>query len=328
MIIQLSDDLDKKILVRSEMIEGLSGYAIYGFRVGDIASIKDLLYALLVSSSADAANILAIGTTGSISKFSDLMNKELATIGVTHSRFDNPVGMDSPNNYSTAKDMAQILMYALKNPVFKEIFETREYKSDNLKKEIKSTLYSYEYDTTIIKGAKTGFTKDSGRCLASTAIINNIPYLLIVLNAPIEDGLNVKDSIDLYYYYSQNYGYINVINHNQNYIKIKVVNGKQREYIVKAKEDVNLYIPNSYSNEVKIIYDGVGAISKNISYKDKIGEIKVMHGDDVIYKEDVFLEQKIKYHNQKADIAILVFIAMLFGFFNILLIIRRYYEQL
>ena len=325
-IIENNPDLDKKILVKESMLEGLKLYSRYGFKKGDIVSIRDLLYALLLSSSADAANILAIGTSGSIKNFSTLMNQELIKIGVRNSHFDNPIGKDSDNNYSTAKDMAQILRYALKNNTFRTIFETKHYKSNELKKEIMSTLYSYDYDTAFIKGAKTGYTEKAGRCLASYAVLDGIPYLIIVLNAPVEEGYNVKDSIDLYNYYSKNYKYVNVIRGNQEVAKIRVRDGKDKEYIIRTNEDINMYLPSSYSNELVYRYEGTTIIDRTMPYNSKIGEIKVFHGDDVIYSEDVYLDKQIKYSNRKAEMSALIFIALTFGFFDILLIIRKHYE--
>ena len=325
-IIENNPDLDKKILVKDTMLDGLKLYARYGFKAGDIVSVRDLLYALLLSSSADAANILAIGTSGSIKNFSILMNNELIKIGVRNSHFDNPIGKDSVNNYSTAKDMSKILMYALNNNTFKTIFETKHYKSMELKKEILSTIYSYDYDTAIIKGSKTGYTENAGRCLASTAIIDDIPYLIIVLNAPVEEGYNIKDSIDLYNYYSNNYKYISVIKNNQELTKIKIKDGKEKEYIVRAHDDINIYLPNAYTNDLKINYEGINTIDRTIPYNSKLGEIKVLHGNNVIYQEDVYLEEEIKYSNRKAEMSILIFTSLTFGFFDILLIIRKHYE--
>lgn len=325
-ILENNPDLSKKILVKEEMLKDLKLYSRYGFKKGDIVSIKDLLYALLLSSSADAANILAIGTTGSIKNFSILMNNELIKIGVHNSHFDNPIGKDSVNNYSTAKDMAQILKYALKNKEFKTIFETKNYKSNDLKKDILSTLYLYDYDTAFIKGAKTGYTENAGRCLASNAIIDGIPYLIIVLNDPVEEGYNVKDSIDLYNYYSKNYKYVNVIKNKQEVAKIKIRDGKNKEYVIRANDDINMYLPNSYVDDLVYKYDGKMVVDRTIPHNSKLGEIKVLHGSDVIYTEDVYLDQTVEYSNQKAEMSILIFTALTFGFFDILLIIRKHYE--
>ena len=325
-IIDNNDDLTQKITVTEDMIKDLKDYAVYGFKPKEQIPIIDLLYTLIISSSADAAKILAIGTTGSIEKFSMLMNKETARIGAINSHFDNPVGMDSENNYSTAMDMAKILKYALKNSVFNTIFETKRYKSNDLKKEVSSTLYLYDYDTAVIKGAKTGFTLDSGRCLASTAIINNVPYLVIVLNAPLEEGLNIKDTLDLYNYFSQNYNYINIINNNQNLIRIKIKNGKKEEYLVKATEDVSLYLPNNYSSELTYQYKGIPMINQDIAYNTRIGEIQVLHGSDIIYTKDVYLDEKLKYHNYKADRYIFLFIIMLIYFLYVLIKVKKHYQ--
>ena len=141
-VIENVDDLDNEITITYDMLRNLDGYAKVGLKAGQRLSYKDLLYALMLPSAADAAQVLAISTSGSIENFSILMNETINKIGVNNSKFDNPVGMDSVNNYSTAYDMANILIYSLKNNAFKEIFETEEYYISNINKTVKRTLYT------------------------------------------------------------------------------------------------------------------------------------------------------------------------------------------
>ena len=132
--IENNRDLATTITIKYDMLRGLDGYAKVGLKSGDRITKQELLYALMLPSAADAAQALAIDNSGSIDAFVELMNKEVEKIGVKNTHFDNPVGMDSSNNYSTAYDMAQILIYALNNETFKEIFQADQYYLSSINK--------------------------------------------------------------------------------------------------------------------------------------------------------------------------------------------------
>ena len=218
--IENNSDLEKKVAITKDMLKGIEEYTQVGFKAGDTPSIKDLLYGAMLPSGADAVNALAIETSGSISKFVDLMNEKANKLNLKNTHFDNPVGMDSDNNYSTAADMAQLLIYCLKNNTFKEVFTAKEYKIECINKTIKTTLVSYSrsygLDVSEITGAKSGFTDGAGLCLASTSTLDGVNYLLITLGASTKNRSNaVKDSLEIYDYYSSNYSYQTVIKKGQ-----------------------------------------------------------------------------------------------------------------
>ena len=181
------NNYEEKITITKKMIDGIdSDVSIAGFNVGDKLTYNDLLYGAMLPSGADAVNALAILVSSDKDKFVELMNKKVKELGLKHTHFANVVGLYNPNNYSSAYDVAQILKYALKNPKFKSIFETKRYTYSNGKK-TKSTLDYYSSktnnNTSFITGSKTGYIKKSGYCLVSTSTLNNVSYLLVTLNA-------------------------------------------------------------------------------------------------------------------------------------------------
>ncbi len=92
---------------------------------GQTMTVKDLLYGLLLSSANDAGVVLAEGIGGSVSGFADMMNLKARKIGATHTHFVNPHGLTAPDHYTTARDLALIFNYAMKNPRFREIVQTK-----------------------------------------------------------------------------------------------------------------------------------------------------------------------------------------------------------
>jgi len=308
-VIENTDNLDKEVTITKEMLKGLDGYAKAGFKVGDKLTYMELLYALMLPSAADAAQALAIDTSGSIEEFANLMNQKVEEIGVTNSKFDNPTGMDSENNYSTASDLAQILIYSLENDTFKTLFNTNYYTINSINKKIEKTLITtgsqYNLDTSIIKGAKTGFTYDAGMCLASTTSVDGVDYLLITLGAKARTTNNLKDTIKIYEYYSTNYGYINILSKGDLLKTIEVKNSKTKTYDILSKEDKELYLEKTITKDNLIYkYEGIEELNKDIKKGDKLGTVTILNNEDILYTFDVYLDTDIKYYNYPLYIGI------------------------
>lgn len=165
---------------------GVEGSSIY-LREGEGWRILDLLYGLMLRSGNDAAVALAVLTSGNTEEFSKLMNETARLAGATNSNFVNPHGLHDDEHYSTARDMAKITAYAMKNPIFREIVGSEKHVariegSDDRKTQVfynkNKLLRSYEYAI----GVKTGYTKHSGRCLVSAAEKEGITLIAVVLN--------------------------------------------------------------------------------------------------------------------------------------------------
>ena len=310
-VIENTEDLNKKVTITKQMLSGLDGYAKVGLKVGDKVTYIELLYALMLPSAADAAQALAIDMSGSIEEFAILMNQKIEEIGVVNSKFDNPTGMDSENNYSTASDLAKILIYCLENETFKILFDANYYTINSINKKIEKTLITtsdlYHLDSSIIKGAKTGFTYDAGMCLASTTSIDGVDYLLITLGAEVGTTNNLKDTINIYEYYSTNYGYINILSKNQLLKTIEVKNSKTKTYDILSKKEVELYLEKNITKEkLTYKYDGIVELNKDIKTGDKLGTVTILNNEDILYTFDVYLEQEIKYYNYPLYIGITI----------------------
>lgn len=309
-VIENKNSLEEYVAINSNMLLGLDGYAKIGLQVGDRVKIIDLLYALMLPSAADAAQALSISTSGSVYEFSKLMNEEAKKIGVENSCFDNPVGMDSKDNYSTVQDVAKILIYSLNNKIFKEIFESNTYYISSIDKTVEKTIVktsdNYNIDISLIKGAKTGYTQDAGLCLASTSSINGVNYLIVTINSPISYPYNLTDSINLYNYFSNNYSYRTVIKKDQILERLKIKNGYDKYYNIVSEGDITLYLPNDA--EIEYSYDGIDVIDSSIKLGDKIGSINISSNHNSVYDFDVYLEQKLKYHNYTLYIFIVLLV--------------------
>lgn len=177
-------DLDREFTVDDYaiMVEGTS----MGLKQGDRVSRRDLLYGILLPSGNDAANAAAVSVSGSISAFVELMNKKTEELGLKNTHFVTPSGLDAEGHYTTARELALLTAYAMKNEVFREIVSCQSADVEFGNPPYKRTLYNSNkmlkrYEGAI--GVKTGFTDNARRCLVSAAERDGVTLIAVTLNA-------------------------------------------------------------------------------------------------------------------------------------------------
>ena len=175
---------------------------------GETFYMKDLLYSLMVPSHNDTAVAIAEHVSGSTSAFVRLMNKKAKELGCTNTHFATPNGLDAGlNHYTTASDLAIIARYALKNPTFQKLINTRSYtiKSINTKRQFKLvTTNELLGKQAGVIGLKTGVTNKAGYCfvgLCRSQKGNN--YISVVLGGPTSAARWKDSKILLTYAYKK-----------------------------------------------------------------------------------------------------------------------------
>ncbi|WP_047980007.1 D-alanyl-D-alanine carboxypeptidase family protein [Ornithinibacillus contaminans] len=198
------------------------GSSIY-LKQGEKMRLEDLVYGLMLRSGNDAAVTIAEHVGGSEEGFVFLMNEKAKWLGMTNTHFDNPHGLDSETHYSSAYDMALLMRYAMNNEQFVEITGSTSFKSENRdyswRNKNKLLTVFYKYCT----GGKTGFTKQTGRTLVSTASKDGMDLIVVTLDAP-DDW---RDHMNLFEWGFENYdmhslskkGIINVPLHSGEQVK-------------------------------------------------------------------------------------------------------------
>lgn len=174
--------LDDVVTV-SERASRTEGSRIY-LDIGERQTVRDLLYALLLESANDAAIALAEHVAGSVEAFAGLMNEKAWAIGARRSRFQNPHGLPAPGHYSTARDLALITAYAMKNPVFAAMVATKEYRIPWPAKGEWRVLHNHNrllFANNGFNGVKTGFTTEAGSCLVASAVRNGHMMIAVLL---------------------------------------------------------------------------------------------------------------------------------------------------
>lgn len=255
----------------------------------DNLTYKDCLYALMLPSACEAANILAYNIGGgSITKFIGMMNEKAKELGCTGTNFVNAHGLHNANNYTTAEDLYKMTKYAYdKFPLFKKITSTYEYempKNDANPSgySIYSTIsllrpgsvYEYEY----AYGTKTGTTDEAGRCLVSAAK-NQYNYILVTLGAPVkdkngeyyDDWYSMIDALNLYKWAFTNFEMATVVNKDEQITEVKVEMGESATHVILTPEsDYTALMPKSVKEsgvqKVFKAYESVQAPVKRVIY--------------------------------------------------------------
>ncbi|MBQ8685120.1 MAG: D-alanyl-D-alanine carboxypeptidase [Clostridia bacterium] len=184
-ILEYCDNLREEITIPAEAA-GVEGSSVY-LKSGDIYTVEDLLYGLMLRSGNDCATALALRFGGSIGGFSAKMNTLAQAAGALESNFENPHGLPCAEHYTTAKDLSYITCYAMQDPVFQKIVATKYYEPRHWQNKNKM-LRLYEGGI----GVKTGYTKAAGRCLVSAAKRGDMTLVCTLLNCPTTYERTIK----------------------------------------------------------------------------------------------------------------------------------------
>ena len=158
-----------------------------GLRAGERMRVRDLLYALLLPSASDAAETLAVAVSGSVPAFVNDMNRTARRLGLADTSYANPIGLDDPDNYSSAHDLVALASNLMRNRLFARIVNTPA-----------ATLNSGDHPRTVtsrntllgqapwVNGVKTGHTLDAGYVLVGSGTRGSTTLISAVLGTPSE----------------------------------------------------------------------------------------------------------------------------------------------
>ena len=201
-------DLNETVTVSAKA--GGTGGSRLGLKRGDKASVRDLLYGLMLRSGNDAAVALAEHVGGSVKGFAELMNEKAIELGLTNTHFVTPHGLDDANHYTTALELAKLTDYAMDNETFAKIVGTKSTTIyiNNQSRQINNTNELLGVLNGVV-GVKTGFTNNAGRCLVTETKRNNMDIITIVLGADTKKD-RTKDSVNLIEYTFSKYKMYNL----------------------------------------------------------------------------------------------------------------------
>lgn len=293
--IENSSDLDEKFVV-SEKAIGIEGTSIY-LKSGEKLSLRELLYGLILASGNDCAIAIAEHIAG-LDNFVGLMNEFASNLGLKHTNFKNPHGLDEDGHYTSAYDLSIMTAYALKNPIFREIVSTERMVIE------KNDLYQARYlkhknrllftDENCI-GVKTGFTDNAGRCLVNAHEENGLQIISVVLNCqPMFEECDRLTKLAMSEYMMK--GFVLPYNFVSN---VEIDKSPKTEIGIITIAGFKKPILKSEENEYEVKYILPDRLVAPIELNQGVGSVQVLYKGDVIYQGELITIEDAQNNDMK-----------------------------
>lgn len=299
-------ELSAVVTVTQSAVSSVPGDAVsMKLAAGEMLSLEDLLYGLLLGSANDAAAAIAEHISGSQSAFVAEMNQIAQELGCTATHFTNVHGLHDDNQHTTARDSAKVLDAALKNPIFKTIFTANEYvvpatnmslerklTSGNSMKDSSSKLY---YDPRVI-GGRTGVTQDGRRCLATAAESNGMLVISVVMGAESvyqEDGYSAisiggyKETTQLFDACLTGYKTAQILRTEQILRQIPVA-GADNDLLIAPQISVSTVLPQDISLTNLTFCYADKELSLPIQKGQHVSDVQIWHGGMCVAQAELF----------------------------------------
>ena len=253
-------------------------------REGEVLTVQDLLYGLMLHSGNDAAVALAIYCGGTVEGFAELMNDKARALELANTHFVNPHGLDAAEHYSTAADLAVLAAYAMENPIFRQTVSTKTVTvGERSLRNHNKLLWQVEG----AEGVKTGYTKAAGRILVSGVFRNGRRLIAVTINAP--DDWN--DHARLFEEGFSRYELQQIVTAGGNVGVLDVVGGDGSQVSLTAAEDFFFPVAEDETVTIEIpgpgfvyapVVEGADAGSARICVEGhRVGRVAVRYGKTV-----------------------------------------------
>lgn len=282
----------------SAYASSMGGSQIF-LKAGEKMKVEDLLKGIAIGSGNDATVAMAERIAGTEEAFVKLMNDRAKELGLNNTNFKNSTGLDVENHYSTAYDMSVIARELVKHKKILEFTGTYE---DYLRKDSASPFWLVNTNRLVrfyqgVDGLKTGYTKEAGYCLTSTAEKDNMRLITVVMNEPSTQIRNGETSSMLDYGFNM-YSVNKILDTDTSLQKIKVELGSVLEVEIVPTEEVKI-LNNKNSDERNVTYElELNTIKAPVKKGDIVGKIKVYEDNKVINE----INATVKYDVDKANV--------------------------
>ena len=282
----------------SAYASSMGGSQIF-LKAGEKMKVEDLLKGIAIGSGNDATVAMAERIAGTEEAFVKLMNDRAKELGLNNTNFKNSTGLDVENHYSTAYDMSVIARELVKHKKILEFTGTYE---DYLRKDSASPFWLVNTNRLVrfyqgADGLKTGYTKEAGYCLTSTAEKDNMRLITVVMNEPSTQIRNGETSSMLDYGFNM-YSVNKILDTDTSLQKSKVELGSVLEVEIVPTEEVKI-LNNKNSDERNVTYElELNTIKAPVKKGDIVGKIKVYEDNKVINE----INATVKYDVDKANV--------------------------
>jgi D-alanyl-D-alanine carboxypeptidase (penicillin-binding protein 5/6) len=236
--------------------------------------VDDLIQGVIVQSGNDACIVLAEGIAGSEENFAALMNEKAKEIGMTNSHFMNASGWPDPDHYSTARDLAKMTAYLIKNYPDYKYYSQKEFTYNNIKQGNRNPLL---YANMGADGVKTGHTEDAGYGLIGSAERDG-RRVIMVINGTKSMQERADESKKLMEWALVSFKSVDVAKKGTVFANAPVILGEAKEVPLTITDDVRMTIPFKDSNAVKMQASYSSPLKAPVKSGDVIGKLSIQVG--------------------------------------------------
>ena len=313
--------LDDKVETTQEIVEKTpfdASKVVPNLQPGEVMTVREYLYCLLMVSDCTACDVLAQHVSGSVDAFVARMNERAAELGCRNTNFVNTHGYPDENHYTTARSLALITSEAMKHDVFREMFGTIKLRIEKTNLSNPRMLYNsnwliwnpdkitsiycthyYEYAT----GGKTGTSQKSGHCLVSTAQKDGRTLICVITGGKIVLDSTGTQYIYQHYYESErlfewgfaNHSNVSIVSSGDVVGKMKITGGESDSVSIEIKDNNTMLLPNDADASDVVTKIVIDESKRNapVSAGDAVGELTASYGEDIVVTVPVYAIQNI-----------------------------------
>ena len=276
-----------------------AGYSSMFIMINDQVSVENLLKGIIIASGNDACVALAEGIAGSESNFSDMMNEKAIEIGMTSTNFTNSSGINDPDNVSTARDIAIMSKYLIKNyPIFYKLFAEKTFTWDRtggepIKQGNRNPLL---YKNVGVDGVKTGYLAVEKYSLAST-MKKKDRRIIAVASGFNTKNLRSSESLKLLNWGFRNTNTFEISKANETIFELDTWLGTSNKIKATTKEDFYLTVNKKDISHLTVSLDYEGPILAPVLKGTQIAIMKVKKKDEVIKSLPLYALEDLKKVN-------------------------------
>ena len=286
--------IEDNVLI-SENASSMGGSQVY-LNTGETYKVKELLKSIAIASANDAVVAMAEKVGGTVEKFVSMMNEKCSELGCTHTNFVNPHGLDAEGHYSSARDMAIMGNYLVKN--YPKILEYTSIYEDYLQRPDGSNTWLVNTNKLVrfyedVDGLKTGFTSTAGYCLTATAEKNNMRLVSTVMGVDTSDN-RTSDTVKLLNYGFNSYKLSTIYQKNKVIDEVRVEKGKNDRVKIILMDDATELLNINDKSKNYTINVKIDKIIAPIKKGSKIGTAEIIDNEGniitnvgITVKEDV-----------------------------------------
>lgn len=270
---------------------GIEGSSMY-LKEGEVLTVQELLYGLMLRSGNDAAVALAIYCGGTVEGFAELMNDKAHRLGLTDTHFENPHGLDSPNHYSTARDLAILAAFAMDDPIF---VQTVSAKTVRVGERSLTNHNKLLWQVEGADGVKTGYTRAAGRILVSSAIRDGRRLICVTIN----DGNDWADHAALLNDGFSAYSVRTIVESGDVLGTVQILSGEKSQVRVLAADNFQFSLADG--EEPVVLLSCSGFVYAPVAAGADAGYAYVCIGEEIIGKVPVVYEETVEIEQTRKE---------------------------